>query len=412
MGTRTLHTLIRNGVILAACAVWAAPAYGSTTLTAVAVQPAPIDPAPVRGTTWYVRTSGSDYNPGTSAASAFKTIGKAENMVTAGDTVYVGAGTYAETISTGRSGTAGAYISFIGDTNGARTGDAGDVVVDGTNSRDRGFDLKDDSYLRISGFHVIRTKKEGIRTEKSYGVIVDNCRIYQNQDIGVKLREPRGGQVYDCHIYANGKEGIKLDNFKVNGVTITRCMIYQNGEEGLWVKGDSSSTPSSITNCMCHSNTKDGIQIEGRGTKVSVYNNTLVDNQERGVEIKDGTVTLVNNIMAFNKDYGVKNDGDTSSNYNLFWGNKESLGEEWVYQCDKLSCGPDDAMGDPLFKDRVGKDYNLATNSPAVNAGAASGAPTVDYGNQTRRTGDGFVDIGADECGTTLRVTSWREVQR
>ena len=80
-------------------------------------------------TDYYVRKSGSNGATGTSPAQAFRTIDKAADVAGAGDTVYVGAGTYTETVTPSNDGTAGSPITFIADTTGAETGDAGEVIL-------------------------------------------------------------------------------------------------------------------------------------------------------------------------------------------------------------------------------------------------------------------------------------------
>src|SRR5215475_12883312 len=60
---------------------------------------------------YYVATDGSDGNPGT-LDQPFQTIQKAGSVVVAGDTVYVRAGTYRETVTPARSGTQMAPITF------------------------------------------------------------------------------------------------------------------------------------------------------------------------------------------------------------------------------------------------------------------------------------------------------------
>jgi hypothetical protein len=96
--------------LLAACGGGAGPDTSST-------QPGPALLATVAvasGKAYYVAPSGSDSNPGTSAAP-FKTIMKAASVATAGVTVHVADGTYRETITSSNSGTASAYITFQSD---------------------------------------------------------------------------------------------------------------------------------------------------------------------------------------------------------------------------------------------------------------------------------------------------------
>ena len=66
--------------------------------------------------TYYVSAqNGNDTNDGLSAANAWVTIGKAVGEVAAGDTVYIGAGTYREKLVFTTSGTLGNEIRWIPD---------------------------------------------------------------------------------------------------------------------------------------------------------------------------------------------------------------------------------------------------------------------------------------------------------
>lgn len=79
-------------------------------------------------TTYYVRKTGSDAAAGTSAGAAWLTIGKALGAagIASGDTVYIGAGTYRETVTVGFTPSAATYVK--GDVDGVNTGDAGEVI--------------------------------------------------------------------------------------------------------------------------------------------------------------------------------------------------------------------------------------------------------------------------------------------
>src|SRR5689334_8107505 len=76
---------------------------------------------------YYVATGGSNTNPG-SLGLPFRTIQKAASVARAGDVVYVRAGTYRETITPARSGTASAPITFQPYRNEAVTVSGADVV--------------------------------------------------------------------------------------------------------------------------------------------------------------------------------------------------------------------------------------------------------------------------------------------
>jgi hypothetical protein len=78
---------------------------------------------------YFVRISGADANAGTSAATAWRTIGKALGAtgIASGDRVFIGAGLYREVVTVAMT-SATADTQIIGDVDGAMTGDAGEVI--------------------------------------------------------------------------------------------------------------------------------------------------------------------------------------------------------------------------------------------------------------------------------------------
>src|SRR3989441_3604048 len=92
------------------------------------------------GFTYYVVPTGSDSNPGTSAAP-WRTIQKAANPLNGGDPVIVNAGTYNERVQVVASGTAGKLLNFQAQ---------GPVVM-------QGFNLQG-NYVRVNGFEIPNTR--------------------------------------------------------------------------------------------------------------------------------------------------------------------------------------------------------------------------------------------------------------
>ncbi len=110
---------------------------------------------------YYVSPSGNDGNSGTQT-SPWRTIQKAANTVTAGSTVIVQAGTYAERVSVTRSGTASAPITFQAQ---------GTVVM-------RGFTVTA-NYVVINGFEISNKSQDstngwGIYVAGANNVIANN----------------------------------------------------------------------------------------------------------------------------------------------------------------------------------------------------------------------------------------------
>lgn len=377
-------------------------------------------------TTWYVRTTGRDSNSGTSAAEALRTISKASSRVSAGDTVYVGAGTYNESVRIDRSGTADAFISFVADTAGQQTGDAGKVTVSGSGHQRYGFYLRGQSYVRIQGFDVIQARRVGINVTHGENVIIDGCRVYNNKR-GIELKGP-DCMVTGCRVYNNSSRGIKCDGRR-GGSTVIGCVVYGNRGDGVEVKGvkvaegdddeddddedddegseDDESCVAAVYNCFIYANGRRGIKISGRRTDVAICNNTIVLNGREGANIRRGsTGRFINNIFAHNRGEAIKGSrhGTALSDYNLFWENHRG-------RCGRASGGQHDVSEEPLFRDLSAFDFRLTSKSPARNVGLLSSAPSIDFQGQDRKV-DGLVDIGADEFGNVIRVLSWTEVVR
>lgn len=79
--------------------------------------------------TYYVGPSSAGAADGTSWANRYGTLNAAEDRpVAAGDTVYVGPGTYREQLTVDVSGSSGSPITYIGDYTGAVTDGVGGVV--------------------------------------------------------------------------------------------------------------------------------------------------------------------------------------------------------------------------------------------------------------------------------------------
>ncbi|SCC91330.1 hypothetical protein THIX_10371 [Thiomonas sp. X19] len=113
-------------------AVGGAPAAPTTPVPWRVWQPTtPVTPPSTTGKTYYVSPTGSDGNNGTSMATAFATPQHAADIVQAGDTVLIAAGTYHGTLNliNGASGVAGKPITFGSYGNGPVIIDASPVIA-------------------------------------------------------------------------------------------------------------------------------------------------------------------------------------------------------------------------------------------------------------------------------------------
>jgi len=280
--------------------------------------------------TYYVSTNGSNSNTGT-LLSPWRTIQKAANTVTQGDTVYIRGGTYNEKITLSNvQGTSTSWITFQ-PYNGEQ------VIVDasGLSGRYDGIFMFLDgcSYIRITGLEIKSTNNHGIFL---YGgeinhIRIDHCVIHDCESSGiycisedqptkyVRNVEFDYNTVYDVNngISAYGdtvspQEAVSFSN--VQGFNIHHNTLRSYGKEGIDCKSGSSSGSihhNTITTSLASPAFQwdwhhIGIYIDGFSRlnhDITVYDNTItgyggsgiVIGAEEGGSIED--ISIYNNVI-------------------------------------------------------------------------------------------------------------------
>lgn len=190
-------------------------------------------------------------------------------------------------------------------------------------------------------------------------------------------------------------------------VTIDRNVIaYNGGFNGAGISSGSEGTvPFTITNNFIYSNTASqnggGFYMfashfyPGPGAGVLLHN-TLAKNSPNGVYVTEFTsLTLTNNILV-TQTVGICVESGSltvtvKADHTLFYGNSGNI---TGVGCDSVVTNTNALTGSaPRFANEAGGNYHLSSNSPAINAGTATGI-TTDYDGQTRGSQP---DIGADE---------------
>lgn len=148
---------------------------------------------------YYVDPAGNDAGPGTSALP-WRTIQRAADTMSAGDTAYVRAGTYAESVTLTRSGAAGAPVRFV-----AAAGAT--PVLDGSGGLYAGFTTDsnlDVSDIVIDGFSIRNYAGFGIvawSTNDRWTLL--NLLIQDNDDEGIRLSNSAGSHVETVRLEGN-----------------------------------------------------------------------------------------------------------------------------------------------------------------------------------------------------------------
>lgn len=276
-------------------------------------------------TTYYVGPGGNNGNAGTSWATRKLTLNGAEDIpVVAGDTVYVGAGTYRETLTCDVAGGAGTPITYIGDVFGANTdGVGGFVRVTGSDddqsaTRNYGIDTNNKNYRTFRGFVVDGCAQRGIQIFGD-NVIVEDCAFMHNNQYGI---------------------------YRVSGSTdliIRRCWVMWNMITGIQISASvtEDNTNILIENCIVSMNPNSNIYNNGVGG-LTINNCTIV-----------GGYRGVRQVLALNP-------GQTSAVYN----------SQIIYCLDGLFA---DVAGDLV------EDYNNLRNNTTDRTNVAVGANSVSY---------------------------------
>lgn len=238
------------------------------------------DNPPSNGNTYYVATTGSDTYPGTEA-QPFKTIQKAADVVAAGATVLIKAGTYSGEVSVTTSGSVNNYITF--KNYGSDT-----PVLNG------GFVVKA-SYIRIKGLTLQNTLStsilisgENLPAGAVTGVIVEGCTI-TNPAPGTSdsaIRIDYGAQnslIQDNHLTVYTTISVEDKNGVYHwragdGHVFRRNIIDGTPWDG--IGGGPEDTDVTCNNYDFYNNTiieawDDGIQMEGGGINTRAWGNRI-----------------------------------------------------------------------------------------------------------------------------------------
>lgn len=285
----------------------------------------PVDPPP---NPLYVSTMGRDTNLGDRQAP-LRSIRKAAQLALDGYEIIVAPGTYAEEVTTDRTGTPAQGISLLADVSGARSGeDPGPVVVDVTGTRNAA----------------------GIVLSNSEDSIVDGFRVTGSSDAGIVLK---GGSdrvtIRNCEVFDNPGDGIRVQDS--SDVLVFNNLVYFNGQRGVAIVGQLSGSPDA-----------------------SVVHNTIALNGERGITI--GTTSAASPRAYLRNNIVFENGHAGALNLRVLTDPRSEVGYDGDYNLvfpanyDPGSIrGPNDLNTAPSFVDLVSADFHVELSSAAINAG-------------------------------------------
>lgn len=406
--------------------------------------------------TFYVRTQGSDSNDGASPSTAFRTIQHAiDNCTRAGSTVYVGPGTYTESIEIGTGGGANAVsgttdnpTQLIADTEGEFTLDSpGAVIIDGQSSQSTAITASGITDWIIDNFTIQNFTTYGIQAS-SAGLSVLNCSIEVPRGYAIYAIASGDFVVADCE-FVRTTDSLHLiwitpsNTTDPTSVTITRNDgTYKDELYGSNNLSGGFSSYSQNRNSYSY-----GIIVYALNTAmidtIEISNNQLSDfylplycyaSTSTGYEgrIQNNTITeslysIYSYTQSGGRDYILNNIIDNSYygllTYTRNGGTQTVSGlmeHAITYDMSRLSRPYESSIltSSPIFTDAQAGDFSLRGRSKAIDAGSSLFALATDIaGNPRPVDGDedeiAIVDLGAYEIVTEplkLRMVQWREI--
>lgn len=268
--------------------------------------------------TYYVGIGGDNGNDGLSWANRKATLNGAEDIpVAPADVVWVGPGTYRETLTCDVSGTSGNIITYIGDVTGEHTDGVGGVVRiaasdnDTSGARTTCITASGKDYRTFRGFWVDSATSycvyltagcnDWIVEDFIFGGHVSNgdygIFIYQATPTNITIRRcnflPSAGLGIEvAHTEATAASGLLIENCLfiaryyglnfnyVDSAVVKNCTIV--GSYGYAVRSQNAGaeTTMSVTNCRITGNNY-GLRAGTLGQLVEDYNNVVGNGTDR-----------------------------------------------------------------------------------------------------------------------------------
>jgi hypothetical protein len=179
-------------------------------------------------------------------------------------------------------------------------------------------------------------------------------------------------------IVTQGTLGVDQNNL------FERNYIYNNSalEDAALAIVDSWGTPQAVTvrNNVIVNNDKSGIKLYS-GSKIAMYNNTIVGAAGLGIE-SYGTADIINNLI-INAGSGPASVSSGTVSYNGYSGS-------WSGTCNNCLSGLDSSVF------RAAGDYHLASGAAPIDHGTTLSSFNVDFDGISRPQGAAW-DIGAYE---------------
>jgi hypothetical protein len=328
--------------------------------------------------TYYISPSGSDVNPGT-LAEPWKTLQKAFDTATAGQTVCLRGGIYPQYVD------ASAGFNQVEKRSGAPEKPILFTNYPGEIAEIQGSTRVNGSYLLFQGTpnkapNCSATNPCGLIFEGSTGYVLPGVSIccasnFNSHVVTFDHVEIRKGN-YHAGLYQEGCNN-----------AITGSYVHDNGiqnrneDNGIYwsVTPPGCTNGGLIANNLVEHNFSKGIQLYAGASAstpayVTVRGNISVNNGSEGAVIWGDHNTFVDNILYNNNEIAGAAAGAQAGLYagtanfvdhNLTWSTSDRGGKKSGWYVKEGCCLKDNLIADPSFLDPAGHNWDLKPSSPA-----------------------------------------------
>jgi hypothetical protein len=363
---------------------------------------------------YYVAVGGNDSGPGTETRP-WRTIQKAADTLTAGDTVYIRTGTYPEQVIPQNAGSAGNYITYVSYPGETATIDGASITLP---DYETGlFVVEDIGYIKVSGLRIRNAgpneNNAGIYVDNAHHVIVEHNYTYNTVSSGIG--------VWDCsNVTIDGNEvRLACNDGEQEDITVSGTNTFEvrnnhihdggpgtNGGEGITIKG--GATNGKVYGNHVHGLTdgqRTGIYIDAWGTEATsnleVYQNTI-HHCEAGITLASEDGGLVQNVRVYNNIvYGNHSNGLEIG----YWG-EPGVGSRPVEHIEFVSntaynnglegWGAGFYNANPDVHDIVVRNNIFSQNAAAQIINESTASLTVDHNLIDGTQADAYAIYGAD----------------
>jgi|GEM_PF-974385 len=185
-------------------------------------------------------------------------------------------------------------------------------------------------------------------------------------------------------------DGVRIDG-ATEVVSLTGVHVHHNGGRGIAVNSDDGAA---VTNSILAFNGDSGLHV-ANAASLQASNTLALANghatQTAGVRFDAGAGGALTNSIVTGNHLGLSCGTACQGGHNIVWGN----GTDYADGAAALS---GDITSDPRLVSPSEGNYRLRPDSPAIDAGTSTDAPTTDFDGTARPAGLGF-DIGPFEFG-------------